>query len=77
MGRDGDALAVAQEGLRLAPQNAQAAYQAGLAAWGLQNYETAFASFERAARNQSAPANLRAAAAYWTARSAVRARRPA
>jgi len=77
MGRDADALAVAQEGLRLAPQNAQAAYQAGLAAWGLQNYETAFASFERAARNQSAPANLRAAAAYWTARSAVRARRPA
>ncbi len=77
LGRDGDALAVAQEGLRFAPQNAQAAYQAGLAAWGMQNYETAFAAFERAARNQSAPATLRAAAAYWTARSAVRARRPA
>jgi len=77
LGRDADALAVAQEGLRHAPQNAQAAYQAGLAAWGMQNYETAFAAFERAARNGSAPATLRAAAAYWTARSAVRARRPA
>jgi len=76
-GRDADALAVAQAGLALAPQNVQAAYQAGLAAWGLQNYDTAFAAFERAARNTSASATMRAAAAYWTARSAVRARRPA
>lgn len=75
-GRDADAWSIAQEGLRLAPQNAMAAYQAGLAAWGLQNYESAFAAFERSARNDQAPATLRAAAAFWTARSAVRARRP-
>lgn len=76
-GRDADAWSIAQEGLRLAPQNAMAAYQAGLAAWGLQNYESAYTAFERAARNEQAPATLRAAAAFWTARSAVRARRPA
>ncbi|UPY39051.1 lytic transglycosylase domain-containing protein [Sediminicoccus sp. KRV36] len=76
-GRDADAWAIAQEGLRLAPQNAQAAYQAGLAAWGMQNYESAYTAFERAARNEQAAPTLRAAAAFWTARSAVRARRPA
>jgi soluble lytic murein transglycosylase-like protein len=76
-GRDAEAWSVAQEGLRLAPQNPLAAYQAGLAAWGLQNYESAYSAFERAARNEQAAPTLRAAAAFWTARSAVRARRPA
>jgi len=75
-GRDADAWMVAQEGMRLAPQNALVAYQAGLAAWGLQHYESAYAAFERAARNEQAPPTLRAAAAFWTARAAVRARRP-
>ena len=75
-GRDAEAWRVAQEALRHAPQHALAAYQAGLAAWGLQQYDNAYASFERAARNEQAPASLRAAAAFWTARSAVRARRP-
>lgn len=76
-GRDADAWTMAQEGLRLAPRNALAAYQAGLAAWGMQNYESAYAAFERAARNEQAAPTLRAAAAFWTARAAVRARRPA
>ena len=76
-GRDADAWTIAQEGLRLAPQNALAAYQSGLAAWGLQHYESAYTAFERAARNEQAAPTLRAAAAFWTARSAVRARRPA
>jgi len=75
-GRDADAWMVAQEGMRLAPQNALVAYQAGLAAWGLQHYESAYVAFERAARNEQAPPTLRAAAAFWTARAAVRARRP-
>lgn len=76
-GRDADAWSMAQEGLHFAPQNATAAYQAGLAAWGMQHYESAYTAFERAARNEQAPPTLRAAAAFWTARSAVRARRPA
>jgi soluble lytic murein transglycosylase len=76
-GRDADAWSMAQEGLRFSPQNPLAAYQAGLAAWGMQNYESAYSSFERAARNERAAPTLRAAAAFWTARSAVRARRPA
>jgi len=76
-GRDADAWSIAQEGLRFSPQNPLAAYQAGLAAWGKQNYESAYSAFERAARNEQAAPTLRAAAAFWTARSAVRARRPA
>lgn len=76
-GRDADAWSIAQEGLRFSPQNPLAAYQAGLAAWGMQNYESAYSAFERAARNEQAAPTLRAAAAFWTARSAVRARRPA
>jgi hypothetical protein len=48
-----------------------------MAAWGLERYDLAFAAFERAARSDAAAPALRASAAYWTARSAVRARRPA
>jgi soluble lytic murein transglycosylase-like protein len=76
-GRDADAWTIAQEGMRLAPQNALVAYQAGLSAWGMQNYENAYHAFQRAARNEQAAPTLRAAAAFWTARAAVRARRPA
>lgn len=76
-GRDAEAWTIAQEGMRLSPQNALLAYQAGLSAWGMQNYESAYHAFERAARNEQAPPTLRAAAAFWTARAAVRARRPA
>lgn len=76
LGRDADAWRVAQESLRFAPNNPNGAYQAGLAAWGMQHYEGAYAAFERAARNPAASPTMRAAAAYWTARSAVRARRP-
>lgn len=76
LGRDADAWRLAQEALRQAPHNAFAAYQAGLAAWGAEQFDAAQAAFERAARNDKAPPTLRAAAAFWTARSAVRARRP-
>lgn len=76
LGRDADAWRLAQEALRQAPHNAFAAYQAGLAAWGVEQFDAAQAAFERAARNDKAPPTLRSAAAFWTARSAVRARRP-
>ncbi|TCH99781.1 lytic transglycosylase domain-containing protein [Roseococcus sp. SYP-B2431] len=76
LGRDADAWRLAQEALRHAPHNPFAAYQAGLAAWGAEQFEAAQAAFERAARNDKAPPTLRSAAAFWVARSAVRARRP-
>lgn len=76
LGRDADAWRLAQEALRAAPHNPFAAYQAGLAAWGAEQFDAAQAAFERAARNDKAPPMLRAAAAFWVARSAVRARRP-
>lgn len=75
-GQDERSLRAAQEALRLDPGNATAAFQAGLSAWALERYEGAMAAFERAARNDSAAPAMRAAAAYWTARAAVRARRP-
>ncbi|MFL1461938.1 transglycosylase SLT domain-containing protein [Roseococcus sp. DSY-14] len=75
-GRDEESLRWAGEAVRLAPGNAQAAYQTGLSAWALERWELAHAAFERAARAEAASPALRAAAAYWTARSAVRARRP-
>lgn len=77
LGRDADAWRLAQEALRLAPHNPFAAYQAGLSAWGAGQFDAAQAAFERASRNDKAPPTLRAAAAFWVARSAVRARRPA
>jgi soluble lytic murein transglycosylase-like protein len=54
----------------------QAAFAAGLAAWGLARYEVALPYFERAARAEGGSAAARAAAAFWTARAAIRARRP-
>ena len=55
----------------------RAAFAAGLAAWGLGRYEVALPYFEAAARAEGGSAAARAAAAFWTARAAVRARRPA
>jgi len=52
------------------------AFAAGLAAWGLGRYEVALPYFERAARAQGGSAAARAAAAFWTARAAIRARKP-
>ncbi|MBP0494627.1 lytic transglycosylase domain-containing protein [Roseomonas sp. SG15] len=75
-GRDGDAFRVASLAARAPGAPAQAAFVAGLSAWGLGQYEAALPLFEAAARNEAAPAVLRAAAAFWTARAAVRARRP-
>jgi len=75
-GQDEASLRLAQEALRLAPDNAAAAFQAGLAAFSLERHEGAMAAFERAARSEGASPALRAAAAFWTARAAVRARRP-
>jgi soluble lytic murein transglycosylase-like protein len=75
-GQDAAALRAATAALALDPRNALAAHQAGLAAWALGQYEKAFAHFERAAREERAPPSVRAAAAFWTARAAVRARQP-
>lgn len=76
-GQDKDAFRIAAEAARAAPGNAQAAFAAGLAAWGLERYELALPFFEQAARTEGAAPALRSAAAFWTARAAVRARRPA
>jgi soluble lytic murein transglycosylase-like protein len=54
----------------------RAAFAAGLAAWGLGRPEVALPYFEAAARAEAGSAAARAAAAFWTARAAVRARRP-
>ncbi len=74
-GHDDEAFRAAAEVARGTENRAAAAFIAGLAAWGLERYETALPFFERAARAESTPA-LRAAAAFWTARAAVRSRRP-
>ena len=75
-GKDAEALRVASMAARAPGAPAQAGYLAGLSAWGLGQYEAALPFFESAARNEAAPAVLRSAAAFWTARAAVRSRRP-
>jgi soluble lytic murein transglycosylase len=82
-GRDQDAFRIAAETARANQDrragkgdNGLAAFAAGLAAWGMEHYETALPYFERAARTETAAPALRSAAAFWTARAAVRARRP-
>ena len=72
-GQDAKALRIAADGAR--GGSPRAAYATGLAAWGTGRPDIALHFFERAARSEAAPA-LRAAAAFWTARAAVRARRP-
>ena len=72
-GEDAKALRIAADGAR--GGSPRAAFATGLAAWGLDRPDIALHFFERAARSEAAPA-LRSAAAFWTARAAVRARRP-
>ncbi len=74
-GRDEQALRLAQQAARHAGSG-RAGFTAGLAAWGLGHWDQALQLFERAARDEATPPSLRAAAAFWTARAAVRARRP-
>ncbi|MBK1660987.1 lytic transglycosylase domain-containing protein [Paracraurococcus ruber] len=75
-GRDEEALRVGAEAARAGEPSGLAAFAAGLAAWGLERYDAALPLFERAARTEQAAPALKAAAAFWTARAAVRARRP-
>ncbi len=75
-GRDEEAYRLAADLARRNPQLAQPAYIAGLAAWGSGRIELALGQFEAAARATSTTPALRAAAAFWTARAAIRTRRP-
>lgn len=75
--RDAEALRLAAEASDAAPGEAEVAFTAGLAAWGLGRWDTAGGHFARAARAETSDAGLRAAAAFWAARAAVRAHRPA
>lgn len=75
-GRDEDALRIAAEAARNNGGTAFPGFVAGLAAWGMDRPEIALAYFEHAARSEIASPAIRSAAAFWTARAAVRARRP-
>lgn len=75
-GRDEVAFRIAAEAARHSGGSAFPGYIAGLAAWALNRPEAALAYFEHAARSEIAAPATRAAAAFWTARAAVRARRP-
>lgn len=75
-GRDEEAYRLAAEAAAQSPQFAHPAYVAGLAAWGMGRADLALAQFERAARADNAAPAQRAAAAFWTARAAIRTRRP-
>jgi soluble lytic murein transglycosylase len=74
--RDEEAYRLAAEVARQNPNIAHPAFVAGLAAWGMGRPDQALAQFEAAARAEIGPPALRAAAAFWTARAAVRTRRP-
>ncbi len=73
-GRDAEAFRLAAEGSAVAPADPEIAFAAGLAAWALGRWEPALLHFERAAF--AAGGGQRAAAAFWAARAAGRARRP-
>jgi soluble lytic murein transglycosylase-like protein len=75
-GRDQEAFRIASEAARNSRGVAFPGYVAGMAAWALDQPEVALAYFEHAARSEIASPATRAAAAFWTARAAVRARRP-
>ena len=75
-GRDQDALTMARDAARGAEGHGGPAFVAGLAAFAAGQPEAAIAYFEITARAELAPASLRAAGAYWTARASIRARRP-
>ncbi len=77
-GEDVEAFRMASEVARGGREKTgRAAFAAGLAAWGLGRYQVALPYFEAAARAEGGSAAARASAAFWTARTAVRARRPA
>jgi soluble lytic murein transglycosylase-like protein len=76
LGRDDDAFRIASEAARQSGGVAMPGFVAGLAAWALNRPEVALAYFEHAARSEIASPAMRSAAAFWTARAAVRARRP-
>jgi soluble lytic murein transglycosylase-like protein len=76
LGRDEEALRIATEAARQSGGTAFPSFVAGLAAWSLERPELALSHFEAAARAEIASPATRAAAAFWTARAAVRARRP-
>ncbi|MFN7305459.1 MAG: transglycosylase SLT domain-containing protein, partial [Acetobacteraceae bacterium] len=76
-GEDERAFDLAAEAARSrADPSGRAAFAAGLAAWGLGQFEVAFPDFEVAARASGASAANRSAAAYWASRTAIRARHP-
>lgn len=75
-GRDQDAFRIASEAARQSAGTAFPGYIAGLAAWALDRPDVALAYLEHAARSEIASPAIRAGAAFWTARAAVRARRP-
>ncbi|MDJ0388479.1 lytic transglycosylase domain-containing protein [Roseomonas sp. E05] len=75
-GRDEEAWRLASEVAKQHPQLAHPAFVAGLAAWGSGRPDRALTAFESAARAEVAAPALRAAAAFWTARAAIRTRRP-
>lgn len=74
--RDEEAYRLAAEVARQNPNIAHPAFVAGLAAWGMGRPDLALTQFEASARAEIGPAALRAAASFWTARAAVRTRRP-
>ncbi|MDB5369778.1 MAG: transglycosylase [Roseomonas sp.] len=74
--RDEEAWRLASDVAKQNPNVAHPAFVAGLAAWGMGRPDRAVAQFEAAARAEIGPPALRAAAAFWTARAAVRTRRP-
>jgi soluble lytic murein transglycosylase-like protein len=75
-GRDEEAFRIASEAARNAGGTGFPAFVAGLAAWGMERPDLALPYFETAARSESVSAAIRSAAAFWTARAAVRTRRP-
>ncbi len=75
-GQDEAAMALAMDATRGAPGHGGPAFVAGLAAFAMGRADLAIPYFETTARADLAPPSLRAAGAYWTARSVVRARRP-
>lgn len=76
-GEDAAAFRLASEVARTGREKTgRAAFAAGLAAWGLGRHAVALPYFEAAARAEAGSAAARASAAFWTARAAVRARRP-
>jgi soluble lytic murein transglycosylase-like protein len=76
LGRDEEAFRIAAEAARNSGGAAFPGFIAGLAAWGLGRPDVAMTYFEQAARSEIASPATRAASAFWTARAAVRARRP-